>query len=82
MTWGDLIVYILENRLANEPVTDENGKLNGLLTAADVAAKNNVGIETVKVWYQTGLIQGIEINGEIYFVDITKYMPTEGDENA
>ena len=76
MTWGDLIVYIFKNKLANEPVVDENGKLNGLLTAADVAAKNNVGIETVKVWYQTGLIQGIEINGELYFVDIAKYMPT------
>lgn len=82
MTWKELIVYILENDLEDLPIS-EDGKLNGLLTLADIAVMYDVGIETAKVWGDTGLIKGIKIGDTMYFVDTTRYLPIlKGDNNA
>ena len=51
MTGKDLIVYILKHNLENE-VMFSNGYLLGFLTAEELAAKLNVGSETIKIWYK------------------------------
>ena len=53
MTGKDLIVYILKHNLENE-VMFSNGYFLGFLTAEELAAKLNVGSETIKIWYKLG----------------------------
>ena len=65
MTGRDLIVYIIENKLEDQPVFD-NGELLGFVSVAEAAERCGVGIGTVCVWISQGLIYGIKVNGEIY----------------
>lgn len=65
MTGKDLIIYILENDLENEPII-ENGKFIGLMSVGEAASKLNVGEETVKVWIKFGRLTGITMCGEQY----------------
>lgn len=60
MTGKDLIVYILENNLLNEPIFG-NGKFIGTMTVGELAAKNNVGKSTVKVWSELGKVETYDI---------------------
>ena len=66
MTGRDLIVYILKNNLENEEVF-KDGVFLGFLNEKGVAVKFKVGIETVKVWRQYGLIKGIQVGDSIFF---------------
>lgn len=65
MTGRDLIIYILENGLEDEPVF-KDGKLLGFNTVNEAAAECNVGPETIKAWIKLGYIQDIKIGEEIY----------------
>lgn len=65
MTGRDLIVYILENGLENEPVV-KNGKIIGFMTISEVASKMNVGLPTISVWILQGRLDHIKIGGAIY----------------
>lgn len=65
MTGKDLIMYILENNLENEPFI-QNGKLVGFLTLEEAAVKFGVGTTTVSVWYKLGAIEGFNVGGNIY----------------
>lgn len=65
MTGRELILYILENQLEDEPVF-EDGRLLGFLNTNQAAVKFQVGAATVKLWYALGVIDGIEIGEEIY----------------
>lgn len=65
MTGKDLIIYILSNNLENEPVY-KDGKLLGFLTAAEAAAKFEVGVATVDLWWEFGLLDGIKIGDTLY----------------
>ncbi len=67
LTGRDLIIYILQNDLENEPVFLDSGFLN-LLTEAEAATKFNVGVPTIKVWYERGLIKGIRVGDKIYIL--------------
>lgn len=67
MTGRDLIVYILENNLENAPVF-ANGKFIGCMTVEEVAVRFNVGVETVKAWYELGYIKGVKTNNELYIL--------------
>lgn len=58
MTGRDLIVYILENKLEDEDIF-KDGKLVGYITADEVAKTFDVGMETVKVWIDQGMIDGV-----------------------
>ena len=42
MTYGDLIVYIIQNNLVNEEVF-QNGKLAGFMSIPEAAVKFEVG---------------------------------------
>lgn len=64
VTGRDLIVYILENRLEDKPIF-ENNTFIGFVLAEEVAVSLGVGVETVKTMHKLGFIDGVEINGEL-----------------
>ena len=65
MTGKELILYILQNDLEDEPVF-KDGKLLGFVTAGEVAARMDVGVATVYVWIHQKRLDGIFIGGKIY----------------
>lgn len=65
MTGRDLIIYILKNNLEDEPVF-ENDVLLGFLNESEAAVKFEVGVATIRVWYEAGLLEGVKINDAIY----------------
>lgn len=67
MTGRELILYILNNNLEDEPIT-KSGTLIGYITIADAASKFGVGEATVKVWFQFGVIEGIKV-GETILIE-------------
>ena len=64
MTGRDLIIYILENKLEEELVLD-NDRLLGFMSAEEAALKYNVGIATIKLWYELKIISGVKVGEEI-----------------
>ena len=65
MTGRDLIIYILENNLEDEPVF-ENGKFIGFMTPDEVAVQMNTGAATVIALANTGRIKSEWVEGGIY----------------
>lgn len=65
MTGRELIIYILANGLEDEPIY-EDGKILGFITATEAAEKFNVGLTTIKVWINEGMLDGIRIGEELY----------------
>lgn len=57
MTGRNLILYILENGLENEPMVN-NGKLLGYITVEEAAARMDVGTATMNILINKGLIPG------------------------
>ena len=66
MTGKELIIYILRNNLENEVVLSDTSFL-GLMTEEEVAVEFEVGPETVKAWYELGMLDGIKICDSIFF---------------
>lgn len=66
MTGKELILYILQNNLENTVIL-EDGFFTGFMTAQEVAVKFNVGVETVKAWYNCRWINGTRIGDNLYF---------------
>lgn len=65
MTGRDLIIYILQNGLEDEPVF-KDGKFIGFMTAIEVAEKMNVGVATIFTWWGHGMIDGVVCGGTLY----------------
>ncbi len=65
MTGRDLIVYILRNGLEDSPIY-EDGKILGFITAVEAAEKFEVGIATIKIWVNEGMLDGVRIGEELY----------------
>lgn len=65
MTGRDLIIYILENRLEDEPVF-KNGKFIGFVTADEAAVKMNVGLATICAWTHQGRLDSVAVKEGIY----------------
>lgn len=65
MTGKDLIIYILQNGLENEPVF-KNGKFIGFVTPDDVAVETNVGTATVHAWIQQGKLESAVVREGMY----------------
>ena len=81
MNGRDLILYILNNNLENEPVF-EDGKFLGFISVAEFAEKQNVGEETVRLWVNLGYIDGLVIYDEIYVpYNAELKIPTTGGVN-
>lgn len=65
MTGRDLIIYILENGLEDEPIY-QDGKLLGFLTEAEAAALFGVGPATIRVWIEREQLEAIKIADNWY----------------
>ena len=74
MTGRELILYILENNLENEPVVND-GRFIGFLTLSEVANRLDVGIHTINAWIALGRIPAITLHGKIY-------IPANFEQNA
>lgn len=68
MSGRELIVYILQNHLEDEPMV-KDGKILGLLTAEEAAIKANVGIATIYIWERLNWIEGAVIGDKLYIFD-------------
>ena len=66
MTGKELIIYILQNDLENEEIF-KDGVLVGFMDEHEAAINYGVGVETVKLWYKRGLLNGTEIGNRVYF---------------
>lgn len=64
MTGRELILYILENGLEDEPIF-KDGKFIGFITAGEAAAKMDVGVATVYVLISLGKLRGVMVNGSM-----------------
>lgn len=66
MTGKELILYILQNNLENTVVL-EGSVFTGFMTEAEAAVKFNVGLSTIRAWYQCRWIDGTKIGDSLYF---------------
>lgn len=65
MTGRELILYIMQNGLENEPVF-KNGQFIGFVTPTEVAAKSHVGLATVHTWICQGRVPSVGVLEGIY----------------
>jgi hypothetical protein len=72
MTGRDVIIYILQNNLENEVII-KDGVFIRLMNEKEAAVKFEVGVATIKAWYETGILKGTKIGNSIFFLkDLTK----------
>lgn len=76
MTGRDLIVYILQKNLEDEPIL-KNGSIVGFMNENEAAVKFEVGLSTIKVWHELGMLTGTKIGDSIFFLRHTT--KPEGD---
>ena len=67
MTGRELIIYILENHLEDEPVF-QNGTFVGYVSDVKFAEMLGVGVATVRAWIMMGRIKDATMNGDAMFV--------------
>lgn len=77
MTGRELIIYILENGLEDEPIL-KDGKFIGFMTASEVAAKMNVGVATIYTWVCQHRLQAVVIGDTLYIPANFKLSINEG----
>lgn len=70
MTGRELIAYILENHLENEPVI-KDGKILGFVTVDEAAAKLGVGHATIAALVMRGLLQAYYVNHRTSYIPET-----------
>lgn len=66
MTGRDLIIYIMQNNLEDEVVL-KDGFFVGFMDENEAAAKFDVGVETIRVWYSLRMLDGIRVGKKLYF---------------
>lgn len=66
MTGKELILYILQNNLENTVVL-EDGFFVGFMNEDEAALKFNVGVATIRAWYNCKWIKGTKIGDSLYF---------------
>lgn len=64
MTGRELIIYILENHLEDEPVF-KDGKFIGFVTTQEAAAKLDVGNGTIHAMVQLGQLEAARVGGTL-----------------
>ena len=67
MTGRELIMYILENHLEDEPVF-QNGTFIGYVSDAKLAEMLGVGVATVHTWILLGRVKDAIMIGDTMFV--------------
>lgn len=68
MTGKDLIIYILQNNLENEVVLKDDFFV-GYMNEEEAAVKFNVGVSTIRAWYERGMLSGIKNGNSIFFLE-------------
>ena len=71
MTGRELILYILENHLEDEPVF-KDGKFIGFLTVGEAAEKMMVGTASVRAWAELGMIECVRTVNNIYIPAVNR----------
>lgn len=71
MTGRDLILYILQNNLENEPVY-KDGRLLGFMNPVEAAIKFEVGESTVRAWMDAGYLPYIRIGNNRFIPEKAK----------
>lgn len=66
MTGKELILYILQNNLEDTIVLDKCFFI-GFMTEEEAAAKFEVGIATIRAWYDCKMLKGTKIGDSLYF---------------
>ena len=79
MTGRDLILYILQNNLENEPVF-KDGRFIGFFTVGEVAERLHVGVPTVLAWQALGKIECIPVRDMIYIPANSKKLTEQNPE--
>ena len=77
MTGRDLIIYILENKLEDEPIFN-NGEFIGFVTEEKAAVLMGVGVSTVHTLVLLDSLEHITIGNSIF---IPKYSITSRSNN-
>ena len=67
MTGKELILYILQNNL-EDTIVLKDGFFIGFMTEEEAAVKFNVGVETIRAWYNCRWIDGTKIGDSLYFL--------------
>lgn len=70
MTGRELIIYILENGLEDEPLF-KNGTFLGYKTVAKFAEENGVGVETIKAMILLNQIPGVVMIGDEFLIPVS-----------
>ena len=71
MTGRELIIYIMQNNLEDKEIF-KDGSLVGFMSVGQACARFKVGVETVRLWYFSGLLKGIKLGDSLYFpIDAT-----------
>ena len=78
LTGRDLIVYILENGLENEPVF-RDGRFIGFMSVEKAAEKFGVGAGTIHAWLYQGKLTGVLVGNQIYIPADSRSPITEGE---
>lgn len=65
MTGRELIIYIMQNGLEDKEIFTNNTFLD-LMTANEAAAKFEVGVFTIHLWYRRGFIHGVSFGDSVY----------------
>ena len=66
MTGRDLIIYILQNDLEDEPLFKNNGLLD-FMSEEQFAIKMDGGVATVRAWIELGCLTSVLI-GDVYYI--------------
>lgn len=75
MTGRELIVYILENGLEDEPII-KDGVFVGFMTRIDAAEKFDVGAATVQAWIKLGQLDVIKLD-DIVMIPVDAKKPNK-----
>lgn len=65
MTGRDMIIYIMQNHLEDDPLF-KDGKLLCFTSASEFAKRKDVGVETVRLWVTLGYLDGMFIHDELF----------------
>lgn len=76
MTGRDLIIYIIENHLEDQPIY-ENGNILGFMSIYEAAVKFEVGIGTIIAWVQNSSLDGVKV-GNDWYIPVNAKNPCEG----
>lgn len=71
MTGKDIIHYILDADLENKEVFDEKGMFVGFMSEKEATDVFNVGVSTIRAWYELGMINAIKVGDTLYLLKDT-----------